>query len=142
MTKLQELIDKGLELSGKATKRPWQNIQDGIRCVFPSSRDEEWNDWIGLKVSQFPLVGQQEDNAEFIVHACNTHDTLLKIISEQQKALEWYSKHSWIVTNNEHNGEEYPEKEGCTHDIGRRAKECLSKVEALAKEMQEEKDES
>jgi hypothetical protein len=51
-----------------------------------------------------------------------------KKIEKLIDALEWYSKHSWICTEQEHSGV-YPEDGTMFHDKGDRARAAFSQLE-------------
>lgn len=93
MTQLEELLKEMEERANAATRGPWRLEFDSnarIRCSEFSRRDPSWRDWIA-STNEFPVVGQDSKNAEFIAHARVDVPRLIKavkVLSEASRSIE------------------------------------------------------
>jgi hypothetical protein len=87
VTPIEQELKRLAELEKAATKGPWEDTPEGIRCAYPSRRDPAWKDWIGLQNNDLPIVGQREKNAAFIAELRNAAPGLIEVAQIAVEAL-------------------------------------------------------
>jgi hypothetical protein len=103
-----QYLEEVKKLEEAATPGPWvYDSKFGVKCGYKSRRDEAWtdiiaktkHDWVARPL-EFPLVGQEFNNGEFIAHARTDVPLLRQALEEALKALEWYATLLETLENN------------------------------------------
>lgn len=123
---LTTLIKELEEKAKAATPGPWEHNADGIRCTYQSRRDENWRDWIGLKIVDMPVVGQSELNAEYV--ALCSPENILALVKALEEAKELAEKIKTLSVRANTFGPGMPETYAdATWMLGQEARAFLSK---------------